>query len=80
MVDNFEDASFFGEILSAGKSFLFIFDPSTRASALAGGSRSGFRSTGAVEGATNLPLGLHGVERLPRQFGIGRRLVLPVNR
>jgi len=33
--------------------------PSTRAPALAGGSRSGFRPTGALEGATGLPVGLH---------------------
>ena len=35
-------------------------DPSTCAPALAGGSRSGFRPTGTVEGATGLPVGLHG--------------------
>jgi len=34
-------------------------DPSTRAPALAGGSRSGFRPTGVLEGATGLPVGLH---------------------
>ena len=34
-------------------------DPSTRAPALAGGSRSGFRSTDVVEGGTGLPVGLH---------------------
>jgi hypothetical protein len=34
-------------------------DPSTRAPALAGSSRSGFRPTGVVEGATGLPVGLH---------------------
>ena len=34
-------------------------DPSARASALAGGSRSGFRPTGVLEGATDLPVGLH---------------------
>ena len=34
-------------------------DPSTRAPALAGGSRSGFRPTGVAEGATGLPVGLH---------------------
>jgi len=33
--------------------------PSTRAPALAGGSRSGFRPTGGVESATGLPVGLH---------------------
>ncbi len=33
------------------------FDPSTRASALAGSSRSGFRPTGVLEGATGLPVG-----------------------
>jgi thiamine biosynthesis protein ThiI len=35
-------------------------DPSTRAPALAGGSCSGFRLTGVLEGATGLPVGLHG--------------------
>ena len=35
-------------------------DPSTRVPALAGDSRSGFRPTGVVEGATGLPVGLHG--------------------
>jgi dTDP-4-amino-4,6-dideoxygalactose transaminase len=35
-------------------------DPSTRAPALAGGSCSGFRPTGVLEGATALPVGLHG--------------------
>jgi len=35
-------------------------DPSTRAPALAGGSCSGFRPTGVLEGATGLPVGLHG--------------------
>ena len=34
-------------------------DPSTQAPAMAGGSRSGFRPKGAVEGATGLPVGLH---------------------
>src|SRR3990167_7330455 len=34
-------------------------DPSTPAPAFAGGSRSGFRPTGVVEGATGLPVGLH---------------------
>lgn len=34
--------------------------PSTCAPAKAGGSRSGFRPTGTVEGATGLPVGLHG--------------------
>ena len=34
-------------------------DPSTRAPDLAGDSRSGFRPTGAPEGATGLPVGLH---------------------
>ena len=34
-------------------------DPSTRAPALAGGSCSGFRPTGVLEGATGLPVGLH---------------------
>ena len=35
-------------------------DPSTRSPALAGDSRSGFRPTGVLEGATGLPVGLHG--------------------
>jgi ATP-binding cassette subfamily B protein len=35
-------------------------DPSTCAPALAEGSGSGFRPTGIVEGATGLPVGLHG--------------------
>jgi len=35
------------------------FDPSTRDPALAGGSGSGFRLTGVLEGATGLPMGLH---------------------
>ena len=34
-------------------------DPSTRAPALAGDSRSGFRPTGVLEGATGLTVGLH---------------------
>jgi hypothetical protein len=34
-------------------------DPSTRAPALAGDSRSGFRPTGVLEGATGSPVGLH---------------------
>src|SRR3990172_9519212 len=34
-------------------------DPSTGSPALAGGSRSGFRPTGVVEGPTGLPVGLH---------------------
>ena len=34
-------------------------DPSTPAPVFAEGSRSGFRPTGAVEGATGLPVGLH---------------------
>jgi len=40
-------------------------DPSTQAPALAGGSGSGFRPTGVVEGATGLPVGLH-------KKGVGR--------
>jgi len=35
-------------------------DPSTRSPALAGGSCSGFRPTGVLEGDTALPVGLHG--------------------
>jgi hypothetical protein len=38
---------------------LGVFDPSTRAPASAGGSGSGFRPTGVLEGATGLPVGLH---------------------
>ena len=34
-------------------------NPSTRAPAKTGGTRSGFRPTGVVEGATGLPVGLH---------------------
>jgi len=34
-------------------------DPSTRAPALAGDSRSGFRPTGVPEGATSSPVGIH---------------------
>jgi hypothetical protein len=34
-------------------------DPSTRAPALAGGSRSGFRRPGVLEDATGSPVGLH---------------------
>ncbi len=41
-------------------SILDALDPSTRAPALAGGSCSGFRPTGVLEGATGLPVGLHG--------------------
>jgi len=37
----------------------FVADPSTRAPALAGGSRSGFRPMGVLDGATGLPVGLH---------------------
>jgi hypothetical protein len=36
-------------------------DPSTRAPALAGDSRLGFRPTGVLEGATGSPVGLHEV-------------------
>ena len=36
-----------------------LADPSTRAPALAGGSGSGFRPTGVLEGVTGLPVGLH---------------------
>ena len=36
-----------------------LIDPSTRAPALGGGSCSGFRPTGVLEGATGLPVGLH---------------------
>jgi len=41
-------------------------DPSTRTPALAGGSCSGFRPTGVVEGSTGLPVGLH--KRSKRAF------------
>ena len=43
----------------AGKSAPAFVAPSTRAPALAGGSCSGFRPTGVVEGPTNWPVGLH---------------------
>jgi len=36
-------------------------DPSTRSPALAGDSRSGFRPTGVLDGATGSPVGLHKV-------------------
>ena len=44
-------------------------DPSTRASALAGGSCSGFRPTGVPEGSTGLPVGLHKISRVERDLG-----------
>ncbi len=63
------------DILSEGKKGIFGFgaqkariraslrksgvDTSTRARTLAGGSRSGFRPTDELEGATGLPVGLH---------------------
>ena len=46
---------------------LFDFNPLTRAPALSGGSRSGFRPTGLVEGATGLPVGLH---KPPQYFSL----------
>ena len=46
-------------------------DPSTRAPALAGGSRSGFRPTGVVEGATGLPVGLHMLTKSGFMVGVG---------
>jgi len=55
-----------------------MLDPSTRAPALAGGSRSGFRPTGVVEGATGLPVGLHknnGCFHYPAQKGFPQELV-----
>jgi len=48
---------------------VIFLDPSTRAPALAGGSRSGFRLTGVVEGATGLPVGLHKISRVERDLG-----------
>jgi arylformamidase len=38
---------------------IYAADPSTRAPAFAGGSRSGFRPMDVLEGATGLPVGLH---------------------
>ena len=38
---------------------VFTLGPSTRSPALAEDSPSGFRPTGAVEGAKGLPVGLH---------------------
>ena len=38
---------------------IYAADPSTRAPAFAGGSRSGFRPKGVLESATGLPVGLH---------------------
>ena len=40
-------------------------DPSTRAPNLAGGSCSGFRPTGVLEGSTGLPVGLHKRSKRP---------------
>jgi len=36
-----------------------VLDPSTRSPDLAGGSCSGFRPAGVLQGATGLPVGLH---------------------
>jgi len=44
---------------------IYLRDPSTRAPALAGGSCSGFRPTGVLEGATGLPVGLHNKFEIP---------------
>jgi ribose 5-phosphate isomerase RpiB len=44
-------------------------DPSTRALALAGGSCSGLRPTGVLEGATGLPVGLHKISQVDRDLG-----------
>ena len=46
-----------------------MFDPSTRAPALAGDSRSGFRPTGVLKGATDLPVGLHMIGTFKRSPG-----------
>jgi len=46
-------------------------DPSTRAPALAGDSRSGFRPTGVVEGVTGLPVGLHMLTKSGFMVGVG---------
>ena len=48
------------QVLEAGRAL----DPSTRAPALAGVSRSGFRPTGVLEGATGSPVGFHGERRI----------------
>jgi len=50
--DNPGDARLLREMLD-------LFNPTTRAPALAGGSRSGFCPTEVVEGAAGLPAGLH---------------------
>ena len=54
------------ELLKAG-------DPSTRAPALAGDSSSGFRPTGAPEGANSLPAGLH-FRREAGDLGLGQEI------
>ena len=47
--------------ITKGQAVIYMLsDPSTGAPALAGGSRSGFRPTGVLEGATGLPVGLDG--------------------
>jgi len=48
-------------------------DPSTRAPALAEVSRSGFRPTGVLEGATSLPVGLH-FRREAGNLGLGQEI------
>ena len=44
-------------------------DPSNRASAMAGGSRSGFLPKGVLEGATGLPVWLGKTSRVERYLG-----------
>jgi nitroreductase len=48
-------------------------DPSARAPALAEVSRSGFRPTGVLEGATSLPVGLH-FRREAGNLGLGQEI------
>jgi len=44
-------------------------DHSTRAPAMAGGSRSGFLPKGVLEGATGLPVGLDKISQVERDLG-----------
>jgi len=50
-------------------------DPSTRASTLAEGSRSGFRPAGVLESATGLPVGLHRELFLEQPAALQRRIL-----
>ena len=52
-------------------------DPSTRAPAMAGGSRSGLRPTGVLEGAPGLPVGLHIAHILPSGGTTGLPKAIP---